>query len=78
MVMATQDTVLFNDTIEYNIAYGKPGVGRGEVEEISEAAKIHTSISERFPKVRRRPVPMNNCICGCTSTVERPATPFWL
>ncbi len=44
--------MLFNDTIEYNIAYGKPGVGRAEVEEIAAAAKIHDSISGRFPKVR--------------------------
>ena len=27
-----QDTVLFNDTVEYNIAYGRPGATRDEVE----------------------------------------------
>jgi hypothetical protein len=27
-----QDTVLFNDTVEYNIAYGRPGATRAEVE----------------------------------------------
>ncbi len=36
-----QDTVLFNDTVEYNIAYGRPGAGRAEVEEAARAAHIH-------------------------------------
>ena len=36
-----QDTVLFNDTIYYNIAYGKPDASRAEVEEAARQAKIH-------------------------------------
>jgi ABC-type transport system involved in Fe-S cluster assembly fused permease/ATPase subunit len=36
-----QDTVLFNDTVEYNIAYGRPGATRAEVEEAAKAARIH-------------------------------------
>jgi len=36
-----QDTVLFNDTVEYNIAYGRPGAGRAEVEAAARAARIH-------------------------------------
>jgi ABC-type transport system involved in Fe-S cluster assembly fused permease/ATPase subunit len=40
-----QDTVLFNDTVEYNIAYGRPGAGRAEVEEAARAARIHGFIS---------------------------------
>jgi ATP-binding cassette, subfamily B, heavy metal transporter len=40
-----QDTVLFNDTVEYNIAYGKPGSSRGEVEDAARAAHIHSFIS---------------------------------
>jgi len=39
-----QDTVLFNDTVEYNIAYGRPGAGRDEVEEAARAARIHDFI----------------------------------
>jgi ATP-binding cassette subfamily B protein len=39
-----QDTVLFNDTIEYNIAYGRPGAGRKEVESAARAAHIHDFI----------------------------------
>ncbi|MDM0028796.1 ABCB family ABC transporter ATP-binding protein/permease [Variovorax saccharolyticus] len=39
-----QDTVLFNDTVEYNIAYGRPGAGREEVEEAARAARIHDFI----------------------------------
>jgi len=40
-----QDTVLFNDTVEYNIAYGKPGATRAEVEEAARSAHIHNFIS---------------------------------
>ncbi|WP_162528292.1 ABCB family ABC transporter ATP-binding protein/permease [Gemmobacter caeruleus] len=36
-----QDTVLFNDTIYYNIAYGRPEASRAEVEAAAKAAKIH-------------------------------------
>jgi ABC-type transport system involved in Fe-S cluster assembly fused permease/ATPase subunit len=39
-----QDTVLFNDTVEYNIAYGRPGATRAEVEEAARAARIHAFI----------------------------------
>ena len=40
-----QDTVLFNDTIEYNIAYGRPGASRAEVEQAARAAHIHEFIA---------------------------------
>ena len=40
-----QDTVLFNDTVEYNIAYGQPGASRAQVEEAARAARIHDFIS---------------------------------
>ncbi|WP_114970145.1 ABCB family ABC transporter ATP-binding protein/permease [Rhodoferax ferrireducens] len=40
-----QDTVLFNDTVEYNIAYGKPGATREQVEEAARSAHIHNFIS---------------------------------
>jgi ATP-binding cassette subfamily B protein len=39
-----QDTVLFNDTIEYNIAYGRPGASRADIEEAARAARIHEFI----------------------------------
>jgi len=39
-----QDTVLFNDTVEYNIAYGRPGASRAEVEEAARQARIHDFI----------------------------------
>jgi ATP-binding cassette subfamily B protein len=39
-----QDTVLFNDTIYYNIAYGRPGATRAEVEEAARLARIHEFI----------------------------------
>ncbi|MEO7496074.1 MAG: ABC transporter ATP-binding protein/permease [Massilia sp.] len=39
-----QDTVLFNDTIEYNIAYGKPGAGKDAIVAAARAASIHDFI----------------------------------
>jgi len=39
-----QDTVLFNDTIYYNIAYGRPEAAREEVIAAARAAKIHDFI----------------------------------
>ncbi|MCE6970472.1 ABCB family ABC transporter ATP-binding protein/permease [Cereibacter sphaeroides] len=43
-----QDTVLFNDTIYYNIAYGRPEATPEEVEAAARAAKIHDFIT-RLP-----------------------------
>jgi len=40
-----QDTVLFNDTVEYNIAYGRTGAARPEVEQAARAAHIHAFIA---------------------------------
>ncbi|MEM1101948.1 MAG: ABC transporter ATP-binding protein/permease, partial [Pseudomonadota bacterium] len=39
-----QDTVLFNDTIRYNIAFGKDGATQDEIEEAARAAQIHDFI----------------------------------
>ncbi|HYP82133.1 ABC transporter ATP-binding protein/permease [Variovorax sp.] len=39
-----QDTVLFNDTIEYNIAYGRAGASHDEVVAAAKAARIHDFI----------------------------------
>jgi ATP-binding cassette subfamily B protein len=36
-----QDTVLFNDTVLYNIAYGRPGANRAEIEAAARFARIH-------------------------------------
>ncbi len=36
-----QDTVLFNDTIYYNIAYGRPSASEDEIIAAAKAAKIH-------------------------------------
>ena len=44
-----QDTVLFNDTIEYNILYGRPVAGVAAAHEAAKAAHIHHFI-ERLPK----------------------------
>ncbi len=39
-----QDTVLFNDTVAYNIAYGRTGASPAEVEAAARAARIHDFI----------------------------------
>ena len=39
-----QDTVLFNDTIEYNIAYGRPGASKDEIVTAAKLAQIHDFI----------------------------------
>jgi ATP-binding cassette subfamily B protein len=44
--MVPQDIVLFNDTIFYNIAYGKLNASKAEVESVAKAAKIHDFIME--------------------------------
>ena len=36
-----QDTVLFNDTIRYNIAYGRPGASQEEIEHAAKLAQVH-------------------------------------
>ncbi|WP_300709743.1 ABC transporter ATP-binding protein/permease [Limnohabitans sp.] len=40
-----QDTVLFNDTVAYNIAYGRPGASQAEIEGAARAARIHDFIA---------------------------------
>ncbi len=44
-----QDTVLFNDSIEYNILYGRPDAGHDAAVEAAKAAHIHAFI-EKLPK----------------------------
>ncbi len=40
-----QDTVLFNDTVHYNIAYGRPGAADEEIKEAARLAAIHDFIA---------------------------------
>jgi ATP-binding cassette subfamily B protein len=50
-----QDTVLFNDTIEYNIAYGRPGATHDEIVAAARLAQIHDFVS-RLPEGYATPV----------------------
>ena len=50
-----QDTVLFNDTIYYNIAYGRPSATQDEVEAAARLASIHDFVS-RLPQGYRTTV----------------------
>ena len=40
-----QDTVLFNDSVAYNIAYGRPGASQTEIEGAARSARIHDFIA---------------------------------
>jgi ATP-binding cassette subfamily B protein len=53
--MVPQDTVLFNDTIEYNIRYGRPDATFEEVKRAAELAQIGAFI-EKLPKGYQTPV----------------------
>jgi ATP-binding cassette subfamily B protein len=44
-----QDTVLFNDSIRYNIAYGRPGASQAEIEAAARAAQVHDFV-QRLPE----------------------------
>ena len=45
MGIVTQETLLFHDSIEYNIAYGKPGATREEIERAARMAQAHEFIA---------------------------------
>ncbi len=45
IAIVPQDTVLFNDSIEYNIAYGKPGATHDEIVAAARLAQIDTFIA---------------------------------
>ncbi|KAG7668001.1 putative Heavy metal tolerance factor 1 [Nannochloris sp. 'desiccata'] len=49
IAVVPQDTVLFNDTIKYNIRYGKSDATDEEVHAAAEGACIHETIMDRFP-----------------------------
>jgi ABC-type transport system involved in Fe-S cluster assembly, permease and ATPase components len=44
IAVVPQDTVLFNDTIGYNIAFGKQGCTQQEIEEAARLAHLHEFI----------------------------------
>jgi ATP-binding cassette subfamily B protein len=41
IAIVPQDTVLFNDSIEYNIAYGRPGASNAEIVAAARLAQVH-------------------------------------
>jgi subfamily B ATP-binding cassette protein MsbA len=45
MALVTQDTVLFNDTVRANIAYGRPGLSAADVERAARLAYAHEFIA---------------------------------
>jgi len=55
IAIVPQDTVLFNDSIEYNIAYGRPGASHAEIVEAARLAQIHDFVA-RLPEGYATPV----------------------
>ena len=49
IAVVSQDTVLFNDTVRANIAFGRPGAGFDEIEAAAKAAAAHDFIA-RLPE----------------------------
>jgi ATP-binding cassette, subfamily B, heavy metal transporter len=45
IAIVPQDTVLFNDSIEYNVAYGKPGAAHDEIVAAARLAQIHDFVA---------------------------------
>jgi ATP-binding cassette subfamily B protein len=50
-----QDTVLFNDTIDYNVGYGREGASQDEIEAAARGAQIHNFIAAQ-PQQYETPV----------------------
>lgn len=46
IALVTQETVLFNDTVRYNLAYGRPHATEAEIEEAARVAFAHDFIME--------------------------------
>jgi subfamily B ATP-binding cassette protein MsbA len=46
IALVTQETVLFNDTVRYNITYGRPNATQAELEDAARTAFAHDFISE--------------------------------
>jgi ABC-type oligopeptide transport system ATPase subunit len=57
IAIVPQDTVLFNDTIYYNIRYGRPDASRAEVEGAARRGahpRVHRDAARRLPDAGRR------------------------
>src|SRR5262249_50006027 len=55
IAIVPQDTVLFNDSIEYNIAYGRPGASHQEITGAARLAQIHDFVTG-LPEAYATPV----------------------
>jgi subfamily B ATP-binding cassette protein MsbA len=47
--LVSQEVLMFNDTVENNIRYGKPGASQAEIEAAARSAHAHTFITEKLP-----------------------------
>ena len=56
MMLTLQDTVLFNESIQFNISYGRIGASLADVQEVAALADIHTKVFT---------TPMQNWLYNC-------------
>jgi len=70
-----QDTVLFNDTILYNIHYGRPGASPEEVVEAAKAAHIHEFIESLPDRYESRVGERGLKLSGARSNASRSPAP---
>jgi ABC-type transport system involved in Fe-S cluster assembly fused permease/ATPase subunit len=66
-----QDTVLFNDSLMYNIRYGRPSASDEEVMEAAAVAHIHEAIVTRFPRGYNTRV--GGWLAGCNALMDQMA-----
>ena len=71
--IVTQETVLFNDTVRNNIAYGQPHVSAKEVEAAARAALAHDFIMEIARRIRNRHRRARRAAFGRTSVSALPS-----
>jgi ATP-binding cassette subfamily B protein len=70
-----QDTVLFNDTVYYNIAYGRPGADREEVVEAARLARIHDFVEHPVEAPGHLPVRRGDLFARQQDRAPDPAEP---
>ena len=75
IAVVPQDTVLFNDTIGYNLAFGRPDATPAEIEAAAEAAQLHGFIAApaRTATIRWSASAASSCPAARSSAWRSPA-----
>ena len=59
MMLTLQDTVLFNESIQFNISYGRIGASLADVQEVAALADIHAKVFTPMHPFRSRSTIVN-------------------